>query len=88
MSTATTPDKPRIGWIGLGKMGLPICERLAAQQFQLTTLYAIPKGASAPTARSSKAIPKLAVLSAALKSSFLPSVTTQRCSTSSSRQGA
>jgi 3-hydroxyisobutyrate dehydrogenase-like beta-hydroxyacid dehydrogenase len=38
MSKATRPDKPRIGWIDLGKMGLPICERLAAQQFQLTTL--------------------------------------------------
>ncbi len=44
MSTATTPDKPRIGWIGLGKMGLPICERLAAQQFQLTTLIRNPEG--------------------------------------------
>ena len=38
MSTATTPDKPRIGWIGLGKMGLPICERLAARQFEVTAL--------------------------------------------------
>jgi NAD binding domain of 6-phosphogluconate dehydrogenase len=44
MSTATTPDKPRIGWIGLGKMGLPICERLAAQQFQLTTLIRNSEG--------------------------------------------
>ena len=38
MSTATMPDKPRIGWIGLGKMGLPICERLAARQFEVTAL--------------------------------------------------
>jgi 3-hydroxyisobutyrate dehydrogenase-like beta-hydroxyacid dehydrogenase len=44
MSTATPPDKPRIGWIGLGKMGLPICERLAAQQFKLTTLIRNPEG--------------------------------------------
>jgi hypothetical protein len=44
MSKATTPDKPRIGWIGLGKMGLPICQRLAAQQFKLTTLTRNPEG--------------------------------------------
>jgi 3-hydroxyisobutyrate dehydrogenase len=44
MSKATTPDKPRIGWIGLGKMGLPICQRLAGQQFKLTTLTRNPEG--------------------------------------------
>jgi 3-hydroxyisobutyrate dehydrogenase-like beta-hydroxyacid dehydrogenase len=44
MSKATTPDNPRIGWIGLGKMGLPICQRLAAQQFKLTTLTRNPEG--------------------------------------------
>jgi 3-hydroxyisobutyrate dehydrogenase-like beta-hydroxyacid dehydrogenase len=44
MSTVTAPDKPRIGWIGLGKMGLPICERLAAQRFNVTTLTRNPEG--------------------------------------------
>jgi 3-hydroxyisobutyrate dehydrogenase-like beta-hydroxyacid dehydrogenase len=38
MSTAAASDAPRIGWIGLGKMGLPICERLAAQSFRVTAL--------------------------------------------------
>ena len=38
MSTAAAPDKSRVGWIGLGKMGLPICERLAAQEFKVTAL--------------------------------------------------
>ena len=34
MNTGGPPEKPRIGWIGLGKMGLPICERLAAHAFR------------------------------------------------------
>jgi 3-hydroxyisobutyrate dehydrogenase-like beta-hydroxyacid dehydrogenase len=44
MSKATTADNPWIGSIGLGKMGLPSCERLAAQQFKLTTLTRNPEG--------------------------------------------
>lgn len=44
MSAAPAPNKPRIGWIGLGKMGLPICERLAAQQFKVTALARNPEG--------------------------------------------
>jgi 3-hydroxyisobutyrate dehydrogenase-like beta-hydroxyacid dehydrogenase len=35
---STIADRPRIGWIGLGKMGLPICERLAAHAFLVTAL--------------------------------------------------
>ncbi len=35
---STVADTRRIGWIGLGKMGLPICERLAAQGFEVTAL--------------------------------------------------
>ena len=38
MTAAQMPEKPRIGWIGLGKMGLPICERLAAHGFEMTAL--------------------------------------------------
>jgi 3-hydroxyisobutyrate dehydrogenase-like beta-hydroxyacid dehydrogenase len=38
VSTAAATSGARIGWIGLGKMGLPICERLAAQQFPVTAL--------------------------------------------------
>ena len=38
MTTAAARNKPRIGWIGLGKMGLPICERLAAHGFEVTAL--------------------------------------------------
>ena len=36
--TAAASDKPGIGWIGLGKMGLSICERLAVHQFPVTAL--------------------------------------------------
>jgi 3-hydroxyisobutyrate dehydrogenase-like beta-hydroxyacid dehydrogenase len=37
--TATaTSDRPRIGWIGLGKMGLPICQRLAQRGFKVAAL--------------------------------------------------
>jgi 3-hydroxyisobutyrate dehydrogenase-like beta-hydroxyacid dehydrogenase len=42
MSTAA--DTQRIGWIGLGKMGLPICERLAAQHFKVIALTRNPQG--------------------------------------------
>jgi 3-hydroxyisobutyrate dehydrogenase-like beta-hydroxyacid dehydrogenase len=41
---STVADPPRIGWIGLGKMGLPICERLAAQGFKVTALTRNPEG--------------------------------------------
>jgi len=38
MTTASALTKPRIGWIGLGKMGLPICERLVGRGFEVTAL--------------------------------------------------
>jgi 3-hydroxyisobutyrate dehydrogenase-like beta-hydroxyacid dehydrogenase len=38
MNTARAPEGAKIGWIGLGKMGLPICERLAAKGFPVTAL--------------------------------------------------
>ncbi len=38
MTTAAAPEMSRIGWIGLGKMGLPICERLASHGFTVTAL--------------------------------------------------
>ena len=38
MNTARAPEGAKIGWIGLGKMGLPICERLAAHAFPVTAL--------------------------------------------------
>ena len=41
---AMAPDKPAVGWIGLGKMGLPICQRLAAQDFEVTALARNPEG--------------------------------------------
>lgn len=44
MSAASALDRRRIGWIGLGKMGLPICERLAAQGFAVTALTRNPEG--------------------------------------------
>jgi 3-hydroxyisobutyrate dehydrogenase-like beta-hydroxyacid dehydrogenase len=44
MGTASALDTRRIGWIGLGKMGLPICERLAAQGFEVATLTRNPEG--------------------------------------------
>jgi 3-hydroxyisobutyrate dehydrogenase-like beta-hydroxyacid dehydrogenase len=44
MSTASALDTRRIGWIGLGKMGLPICERPVAQGFDVATLTRNPEG--------------------------------------------
>jgi 3-hydroxyisobutyrate dehydrogenase-like beta-hydroxyacid dehydrogenase len=44
MGTASALGTRRIGWIGLGKMGLPICERLAAQGFEVATLTRNPEG--------------------------------------------
>ena len=44
MGTASAFDTRRIGWTGLGKMGLRICERLAAQEFAVATLMRIPEG--------------------------------------------
>ena len=38
MTVAAPPETPRIGWIGLGKMGLPICERLAARGCRVAAL--------------------------------------------------
>jgi 3-hydroxyisobutyrate dehydrogenase-like beta-hydroxyacid dehydrogenase len=38
MNAARAPEGAKIGWIGLGKMGLPICERLAAEGFPVTAL--------------------------------------------------
>jgi 3-hydroxyisobutyrate dehydrogenase-like beta-hydroxyacid dehydrogenase len=38
MTTAAASALSRIGWIGLGKMGLPICQRLAAHGFAVTAL--------------------------------------------------
>jgi 3-hydroxyisobutyrate dehydrogenase-like beta-hydroxyacid dehydrogenase len=43
MGTASAFDTRRIGWIGLGKMGLPICERLVAQGFEVATLTRNPE---------------------------------------------
>ncbi len=44
MSAASALNRRRIGWIGLDKMGLPICERLAAQGFAVTALTRNPEG--------------------------------------------
>ena len=44
MGTASAFDTRRIGWIGLGKMGLPICERVVAQGFEVATLTRNPEG--------------------------------------------
>jgi 3-hydroxyisobutyrate dehydrogenase-like beta-hydroxyacid dehydrogenase len=44
MGTASAFDTRRIGWIGLGTMVLPICERLAAQEFEVATLTRNPEG--------------------------------------------
>jgi 3-hydroxyisobutyrate dehydrogenase-like beta-hydroxyacid dehydrogenase len=38
MTGAAQSEQHRIGWIGLGKMGLPICERLKARGFWVTAL--------------------------------------------------
>jgi 3-hydroxyisobutyrate dehydrogenase-like beta-hydroxyacid dehydrogenase len=38
MSDDAAMNKPRVGWIGIGKMGLPICERLVAHGFDVTAL--------------------------------------------------
>jgi 3-hydroxyisobutyrate dehydrogenase-like beta-hydroxyacid dehydrogenase len=45
MTAGVEPKAPRIGWIGLGKMGLPICERLASRAFEVTALTRSADGA-------------------------------------------
>ena len=65
MSTATTPDKPQIGWIGLGKMGLPICERLVTQGFEVATLTRNPEGRERATRETFKASQISGVVSSA-----------------------
>jgi 3-hydroxyisobutyrate dehydrogenase-like beta-hydroxyacid dehydrogenase len=42
MNTARVPQGAKIGWIGLGKMGLPICERLTVHAFPVTALTRTP----------------------------------------------
>jgi 3-hydroxyisobutyrate dehydrogenase-like beta-hydroxyacid dehydrogenase len=44
MGATSAIDTRRIGWIGLGKTGLPVCERLAAQGFEVATLTRNPEG--------------------------------------------
>jgi 3-hydroxyisobutyrate dehydrogenase len=44
MSAASALDRRRIGWIALGKMELPIWERLATQGFEVTALTRNPEG--------------------------------------------
>jgi NAD binding domain of 6-phosphogluconate dehydrogenase len=75
MSPASALDARRIGSIGLGKMGLPICERLATQGFAVTALTRNPEGGSAPPAQTFRANPKLAVWSPAPIPSFPPLAT-------------
>jgi 3-hydroxyisobutyrate dehydrogenase-like beta-hydroxyacid dehydrogenase len=38
MNTARAPEGAKIVWIGPGKMGLRVCERLAAHAFPVTAL--------------------------------------------------
>ena len=85
MSSASALDARRNGSIGLGKMGLPICERLAIKGFAVTALTRNPEGGSGPLAQTFIANPKLAVGSPAPISSFPPSATPPCSSASCSR---
>jgi 3-hydroxyisobutyrate dehydrogenase-like beta-hydroxyacid dehydrogenase len=71
-------DTQRIGWIGLGKMGLPICERLAAQSFKVTALTRNQEVVTELPARTFTETGQFAALLTARKSSRRRSPTTQR----------
>jgi hypothetical protein len=43
MSAASALGRLRTGWIGVGKMGLPICERRMARRLAVTTLRRNPE---------------------------------------------
>jgi 3-hydroxyisobutyrate dehydrogenase-like beta-hydroxyacid dehydrogenase len=44
MGATSAIDMRRIGWIGLGKTGLSVCERHAAQGLEVATLTRNPEG--------------------------------------------
>jgi 3-hydroxyisobutyrate dehydrogenase-like beta-hydroxyacid dehydrogenase len=44
MRMSAAGRKTKVGWLGLGKMGLPICERLAAHGFEVKALARNPGG--------------------------------------------
>lgn len=54
-----------VGWIGVGKMGLPICRRLLAEGLGLTVLVRQPEAAARATAEGFGQSPKLEDLAAA-----------------------
>jgi hypothetical protein len=43
MSRASALNRLRMGWIGVGKMGLPICERRMTRRLAVTTLRRNPE---------------------------------------------
>jgi 3-hydroxyisobutyrate dehydrogenase-like beta-hydroxyacid dehydrogenase len=49
MGATSAIDMRRIGWIGLGKTGLPVCERHSAQGFEVATLTRNPEGRARAT---------------------------------------
>jgi 3-hydroxyisobutyrate dehydrogenase-like beta-hydroxyacid dehydrogenase len=59
MSAAFALGTRRIGWIGIGKMGLPICERLAAHWFDVTTLARNPEGREGAIRANLQSEPKI-----------------------------
>jgi 3-hydroxyisobutyrate dehydrogenase-like beta-hydroxyacid dehydrogenase len=59
MSPASALDALRIGSIGLGKMGLPICERLATQGFAVTALTRNPEGRERAARANLQSEPKI-----------------------------
>jgi len=48
-------QKQRLGWIGVGKMGTPLCENLLAAGFDLSVVDPDPKRVAAITAKGAKA---------------------------------
>ena len=65
MGTASAFDTRRIGSIALGKMGLPICERLVTQGFEVATLTRNPEGRERATRETFKASQISGVVSSA-----------------------
>jgi 3-hydroxyisobutyrate dehydrogenase len=85
MGTASAFDTRRIGWIGLGKMGLPICERLVAQGFEVATLTRNPEERERATRANLQSESKISGVVSNADLVFPLSVTTPHCSTSFSR---
>ena len=85
MSTTAATGKPAIGWIGLGKMEAPICERLVELGFPVRALV---RSADGRERAARGKIPWASEIRGAVDGAellFPRSATIRLCSTSSSK---